>query len=77
MTTPCERAEDIKEIKLNQREMGTDIKIILRNQTANTIDIVRLQTESKKAGGRSGGVWGAVASIIIALASIISAKAGF
>ena len=72
MTTPCERADDIQEIKMDIKEQGKDIKLIIKHQHENTIDIVKLKAESK----RSGGIWGAVASIIIAIASVLSTKLG-
>jgi hypothetical protein len=58
-------------MKLLQREMSSDIKIIMRNQTENTIDIVKLKAESKKSGGRAGGLWGAIVVILMTVADML------
>jgi len=69
MTTPCENKDDIKSLHTKVDNLTESFNAF---RLGASIDIANLKNESKK----SGGIWGAVASIIIAIASIISAKAG-
>lgn len=68
MTTPCEHRDDIIEIKKDVKQLSAAFETFRLNAS---VDIATLKAESKKSGGKAGGLWGAIVVIIVAVADLL------
>lgn len=69
MTTPCENKDDIKTLHTKVDNLTTSFNNFqLKTSVAIAVLETELKKDSKKSGGRAGGVWGAIVVIILAIA---------